>query len=353
MAARSAHREGAAGRPLRLRILLLGDGLWACKALEHLTRRHELVFVVPRTRGTDDSLPRLVQRMELPTRLLDDVNAPESVAWIRSLDVDLLLSVSYDQIFRAPLLQPESPPILNLHAGDPALHRGRAILCWQLLEGAQKVPVTVMRVARAIDAGPVLAMQQVSLPDGASYLEALEALTERIPALLDEAFAVLQNGSSRAQEPDQTPAYYPRRLDGDEWIDWSATTRHTQRFIRALAHPNCLARTRLGERELRVGAVGVMEALDGRAGAPGSVVGKDKQRGLLVRCGDGQLWIHGLAWEDGSPAPLDAFHLSDRLGSRHLAELECLRRRVTELETRLTLVESFLLPAHREACHDL
>lgn len=353
MAATSADREGAAGPPHRLRILLLGDGLWACKALEHLRHGHDLVSVVPRTRGTDDSLPRLAQRMELPLRLLEEVNAPESVAWIRSLEADLLLSVSYDQIFRAPLLQPDSPPILNLHAGDPARHRGRAILCWQLLEGATELPMSVMRVAREIDAGPVLALRTVPLPRNASYTEALEALTAQVPALLDEAIVALQAGNAREQEPDQATIYYPRRIDGDEWIDWSGTAQQAQRLIRALALPNCMARTRLGDRELRVGGAGAAEALDGCAGAPGSVVGRDKRRGLLVRCGDGRLWIHGLAWEDGSPAPVGAFRLSDRLGSRHLAELERLRTRVTELETRLALVESALLPAHREAPHEL
>lgn len=326
--------------PERLRIVLLGDGLWAARALHHLVGSHQVLAVVPRVLGTDGSLPEAALELGLPVRILRDVNAPDALRWIRSLDADILLSVSYDQIFRGALLKPDQPPILNLHAGDPARHRGRAILCWQLLEGAREVSLSVMRVAKGIDAGPVLALRQVALPEDATYSQALEALSRQVHVLLDEAFVALRGGKVIASDATVPTTYYPRRVEGDEWIDWSATALQVQRKIRALAPPNCLARTRMGERELLVGGAGSSEERPGSVGAPGSVVGKDKDRGLLVRCGDGQLWISTLQWADGSGASLAEFRLSDRLGADVLTETEHLRRRVAALEARLALLES-------------
>lgn len=342
----------AAALGTKRRILLLGDGLWAVAALHHLIARHDVPAVVLRAIPTDHSLERAAHKLGVPCRTLDHVNSRKSVDWIRSLNPDHLLSVSYDQIFRRPLLEPGCPPILNLHAGDPSRHRGRAILCWQLLEGVREIPLCVMRVTRGIDAGPLLARQLIPIGEHDDYGQVLGLLTAQVPALLDEALRSLDAGHCLPESAEAVPRYYPRRRQGDEWIDWTESAQHLQRLIRALALPNCQARTRIDSRVLAVGAAGASVPTDGSAGAPGSVVGIDPVHGLLVRCGEGALWIRDLSWEDGEPAPVAGFRLSMRLGSSTIAELEELRLRVGQLEERLALLEP-MLSVDRGCAHEL
>ncbi|MFA7330387.1 MAG: formyltransferase family protein [Candidatus Delongbacteria bacterium] len=324
----------------RRRLLLLGDGLWAAAALRHLAVRHVLPAVVERSCPTDDSLARAAREAGLPLVRLADVNAPDAREWIRSLAPDLLLSVSYDQIFQRPLLSPPHPPVLNLHAGHPDRQRGRAVLCWQLLEGVRELELTVMRVTRGIDRGPVLGVSHVALGEDDEYGQALERVCAAVPAVLDQALAALAGERALPGDAAAQPVYYPRRRAGDEWLDWNRDSADLLRLIRALAPPNCLAATRLGERELRVRrAAACPDFPAGVAGVPGAVIGRDPVRGLLVKTGDGALWLGELWTPEGERVPQQEFHLSDRFGNGTLAELESLRRRVGRLEERLAALE--------------
>lgn len=345
---------GERSSPRRRRVLLLGDGQWAAAALRHLGGRHEVAGVVERLRPTDGSLARAAWELGVAPRRLDDVNGVAARCWIDSLLPDLLLSVSYDQIFAAPLLEPGRPPVINLHAGHPGRHRGRAVLCWQLLEGARSIDVAVMRVTRGVDRGPLLALATVALADG-DYGHALARVSEAVPALIEEALAALDEGRQSPAAADGRPVTYPRRRDGDEWIDWAAPTEQVLRLVGALAPPNCLARTRLGEVELLVAAARPCADFPaGAAGAPGAVIGRSAARGLLVKTGDGAVWLAGLARADGLSLAAGEPRVSDRLGGGGVAELEALRRRVRGLEERLAALEGQreARPAPREASHD-
>jgi methionyl-tRNA formyltransferase len=331
---------GTAELPARRRLLLLGDGQWAAVALRHLAAHHEVAAVVERRRPTSDDLRQACRTSGLSPLGLVDVNSAEAMAWIRSLAPDLLLSVSYDQLFASALLAAGMPPVLNLHAGHPGRCRGRAVLCWQLLEGATEVDLAVMRVSRRIDAGPLLALRRVALPPQGDYGQALAAVCGELPSLLDEGLVALELGRQLPVDGAGRPVYYPRRREGDEWIDWAAETGSIVRLVRALAPPNCQARTRWGERVLLVGAAGPCADFPGKAaGIPGAVIGRDRRLGLLVKTGDGAAWISGLATEDGLPQPLAGLPLSARLGGGGVSELERLRRRVALLEERLAALE--------------
>jgi methionyl-tRNA formyltransferase len=321
-------------------VLLLGDGLWAASALRHLAAQGRVAAVVERLRPTSRELGDAARALGLDCRRFVEIHAPEALAWIRALAPDLLLSVSYDQIFGPALLDGGFPPILNVHAGHPARQRGRAVLCWQLLEGARAVELCALRVGRGIDNGPLLALSRVALAPEDDYGAALERVAAAVPALLDEALAALARNEALPAPGAARPVYYPRRLPGDEWIDWSRPSAAILRQVRALAPPNPLARTRCGERELRVGqASPCADFPAGAAGAPGAVIGRERGRGLLVKTGDGALWISALADAEGSAVPWRELHLSDRLGAGP-AELELLRRRVSQLEERLARLEA-------------
>jgi methionyl-tRNA formyltransferase len=332
----------AAAEQSRRRLVLLGDGRWACAALRHLVLHHDVVAVVERLHPTDDSFARTLRSLDLASTRFPDINHPDAVSWLASHKPDLLLSVSYDQIFTAPLLGPDCPPVLNLHAGNPGTARGRAVLTWQLLDGAGQVDVGVMRVTRGIDRGPLLALVSVPLDGKDDYGAALDKVCASIPGLLDAALGKLVPGTTGA-ESDRDAAtvavYHPRRLPGDEWLDWTRGSRELLRQVRALAPPNCGARTRLGGRSLRVLRAEACPDHPAGTGAFGAVVGKARRRGVLVRTGDGALWLTDLRDEDGSPFPLSGLRLSDRLGGSLLAEVELLRGRVALLEERLSALE--------------
>jgi methionyl-tRNA formyltransferase len=300
----------SASRSAFNRVILLGDGQWAETALDHLASHGQLLAIVTRRSPTDAGFVSKVVAGRLPHRSFDSINSEEAICWIRELEPDLLLSVSYDQLFRKPVFD-LGLPVYNVHAGHPSRVRGRAVLTWQLIEGRQAIDLVAMRAVLKVDAGPVLAQREVRLESNAGYARALASVAQAVPDLLDEALA---HSEPEENWPDLSGAiYYPRRIAGDEWIDWSWPAERVSRFIRALEKPNPIARTRLHQQELRVCACSPGISLSASAGIAGCVIDRSQEEGILVRCGQGAIWLRELMLGSGEALPLSAIHLSDRL----------------------------------------
>ncbi len=332
-------------QPVRRRIVLLADGMWGVRALEHLLLHHEVVLLCGRIQPTCRELEDLARQRGLDLQVPDNINSTHWLSVIQGRRADLILSVSYDQIFRSRFLRDAGAPIINVHAGNPERYRGRAILCWQLLEGAREADLCAVRVGAGIDEGQVLVQKSVSLSGDETYGEALDLVCDAIPGLLDEVLEQLPwlNSFSCDTElgEEVRPVYYPRRRAGDEWLDWERSSAELLRQIRALAPPNPCAATTLEDEEIRIGLASACDGFPPAAGIPGSVVGMDSQLGLLVKTGDTALWIRGLRTSAGEALDHTTFHLSSRFGFQKHAELNRLRRRVFDIERRLNaLVES-------------
>ncbi len=326
------------------RIILLGDGRWGAAALGHLSRSHELPLLIGRRRPTDASFREAARALGREVLLAEDINGQAWIDRLREARPDLLLSVSYDQVFRSRLLEAVRAPIFNLHAGDPSRYRGRAVLCWQLLEGRREVLLCVIRTIREIDRGPVLAHRRLTLDRDGDYASALAAVCKAVPGLLDEALTRLDSretgasrgiGQSDVTDPLPYPAVYPRRGSGDEWIDWEASSTTVLRKIRALAAPNPLAATTYRGRLVRIGAAEDCPDFPPAEGLPGCIIGRDADRGLLVKTGDRALWIDRLCDGEGRVLACARFSVSRRFGFEKHAELHRLRSRMEELDRNL------------------
>lgn len=319
------------------RVLLLGDGLWGAAALRHLGRRRLLPLVAGRLRPTDGSFERAAGEVGLAVERPRRVNDPGFVARVGALRPELVLCVSHDQIFRRAFLEGVGAPVVNVHAGDPARVRGRAVLTWQLLEGRERIELCAVRVDQRIDAGPVLARRAVELPPQAEYGEALELVCAQVPALLDALPSLrrLKDWPVQEADPGESAVYYPRRIEGDEWIDWNDDASAIARLVRALAPPNCLAATALDGERLALRRV-AEATLPESAGAPGSVVGRRGDGALLVRCGRGAIWVAELLDGKGSVVDGSRIRLSRRFEGREAWLRRRLEERLARLESRLS-----------------
>ena len=101
-----------------MRILFFGDGAWAAASLRRLAAEgHEILGVLRRARPTSPDLAEEAGRLGLTVEH-QDANSPEFVARVRDLGPDLNLSVSYDQILRAPIRDTARQRVRQLHAGS-------------------------------------------------------------------------------------------------------------------------------------------------------------------------------------------------------------------------------------------
>ncbi|MDA1044620.1 MAG: formyltransferase family protein, partial [Verrucomicrobia bacterium] len=106
---------------------------------------------------------RMLKRSDVPQLPFDNVNSPEFIEFIKTEQVDLLVSIASMQIFRARLLAAPRLGVINYHTALLPRHRGRQPLFWALAEGDATVGITIHMVDQGIDTGDIILQREMPI----------------------------------------------------------------------------------------------------------------------------------------------------------------------------------------------
>ena len=145
---------------------------------------------------------------------------------------DYLVVVAYGQILRQPILDAPRKAALNLHASLLPRWRGASPMQHTLLHGDTETGVTVQRMVKALDAGPILSQSAYTVTPRETIQTLHDTLAEMGAKLLEET--LLSPPEEYAQdESEVTLCHKLTRAMGD--VDPSTmTATEIDRHVRAL-----------------------------------------------------------------------------------------------------------------------
>ncbi len=216
---------------------------------------------------------------------------------VRATCPDISVVVAYGCILTRRVLDIPRLGSLNLHASLLPKLRGAAPINWAIARGHAATGVSVMRMVEAMDAGPVLARESVTIgpDDTASSLS--RDLAELGARLITEVLRALESGSVEEAEQDHAAATYAPKVDRrSARVDWTLDARMVANHIRAMdavpgawtlrgGDPVKVFCPRVVDDGMRAGGTG------GGRGEAGEIVGADPAVGLLVATGSGVVRI--------------------------------------------------------------
>jgi methionyl-tRNA formyltransferase len=223
-------------------------------------------------------------RVFQPTTLRD----PENVARIAAVEPDLLVVVAYGELLRREVLNMTDLGCVNVHPSLLPRYRGAAPIPAAILAGDETSGLSLMRLVRRLDAGPILAQREVDI----SPRETTETLSHRLANVAADMLpSVLRDyvsGRIQLRDQDESLATHTREwTTEDARIDWQSSAVHIDRLIRASV-PWPIAWTTLNDERLRV-----LSAIPGASTSslapPGSV--RASNAGVFVSTGDGSLLL--------------------------------------------------------------
>ena len=297
------------------RIAFLGSDPIALPALEWLASdaspgRVAAVFTQPdRPAGRGQAIrPNAIKEWALarglPVRQPERLGA-EDERWLASLGVDLSLVMAYGQILREPFIATPARGPVNLHASILPRFRGASPIQTAVASGERVTGVSLMRIVRRLDAGPVAASETVPIGPRDTAADVEARLAAACVPLLARTLAPLLRGDLVFSEQDESRATRCRRLvKEDGRLDFSAPARVLAARINGL-FPWPSASLDLGGQSIRLG---LAEAPEGctPAAPPGAVLGADSEA-LLVSAGGGILRILRLQRPGGRMLPAPEF----------------------------------------------
>ena len=299
-----------------MNVVFLGTGPFAIPVLEALhgaSMRHPLVAVVtrpdrPQGRGralAPTPVRRRAEELGLSPSTPPTINAPEPIAALEALEPDLAIVADYGEILRPAFLETPRIGAFNLHASLLPRHRGAAPVAHAILAGDATTGVTLFRIVKGLDSGPIVAEEatEIGEDETAGELEArLAALAAGVVERSLDAFATA-SFTERPQD-DSRATLAPKLRKEMGLIDWSLPPRSVHDRVRAF-RPWPIAYTFLERQAGRAPerTAVLRTSLAGAAPAdadPGTVVAVT-DRDISVACGGGSVRLLELQ-RQGGPA---------------------------------------------------
>jgi folate-dependent phosphoribosylglycinamide formyltransferase PurN len=115
--------------------------------------------------------PRLLaERYGIPIFESEDCNNDETVEYLRSHDIDILLSINVYQRMHEPLLAMSRIAAVNTHFGMLPKYKGVSPYIWAMANGEKEIGLSIHRMVYEFDEGQLLRQQRMSLQKGDSAM---------------------------------------------------------------------------------------------------------------------------------------------------------------------------------------
>jgi len=277
---------------MSLRVVFFGTPGFAVPTLERLFHSHHHVVGVvtqpdrPRGRGqqvTAGPVKALAVSMQLPVLQPERLARDSFEAQLSALDADIGVVAAYGKILPEWLLAAIPRGLINVHASLLPRYRGASPVHRAVIAGDHETGVTIMRVVKALDAGPMLASVTVPIgPDDTTTIVESMLAIKGADLLVDSLDAIEAGTAVETPQDDSQATYAPKLSRAEAVVDWSRPAPRIHNLIRGLwpwPHASTyLSNTRYILHRSRLSSIDHDEA-------PGTIIRASVIGGLQVACG--------------------------------------------------------------------
>ena len=303
-----------------MRIVFMGTPEFAVASLKRLVEDgHEICGVFtqpdkPKNRGMKLVFPPVKEfalSQGLPVFQPESMKEESAVELLHSLKPELSVVAAYGQILTEEALQVPTLGSINVHASLLPRYRGAAPINWAILNGETETGVTIMHMAKKLDAGDIVTVRRTPIDPNEDAETLFARLAELGAQLLSETIPLIESGAAtRTPQDEAQSTYAPMLSRALSPIDWKRPSRVILDQIRGLI-PWPVASTVLDGKTLKIYQAQPCKATNEVPGMMRAVKG-----GIEAACGDGQsILITFLQPEGGKRMSASAYLNGRRIAS--------------------------------------
>lgn len=219
-----------------------------------------------------------------PSQLLE----PSVIRIVQDFSPDFLVVAAYGKILPEAFLKIPKKYAINVHASLLPKYRGAAPIPYALLHGEKETGVSIMKIAKDLDAGPVFLKKRIAIEEHDNAMTLTQKLADLGATALLEAIEKIMAENLIPIEQDHTQATSAKKLTkGLALLDWKKPAEKIFNQVRAL-NPWPVAETVFQDQRVRIFEAGMGAPL--QKGLPGEILHINPQ-GFTVATGQGSLLV--------------------------------------------------------------
>lgn len=280
-----------------MRILFMGTPVFARTSLEALVEsKHEIIgaYTQPdkkQNRGMkwiSSPVKEYSITKGIPIFTPDSLRGEEEQQRILEMKPDMIVVAAYGKILPESILQIPPYGCINVHSSLLPKYRGAAPIQWAILNGERETGVTIMHMAKELDAGDIIQWEKTEIGSDETAEELHNRLMEMGAQVLLRSIEAIEAGAAtRTKQDASLSSYAPMLTRALSPIDFTRSAAALHNQVRGL-YPWPAATAQLGKKKLKI----LQSKLTGEHTdqEPGEIVCAD-QEGIRIACGNGSVLL--------------------------------------------------------------
>jgi methionyl-tRNA formyltransferase len=225
-----------------MRVLFFGTPAFAADVLRHLVLNKVNVVAViskpDKPQGRNRQLApvpvkAVAEEFGIPIFQPEKISSVDQIDLLKSFNADLFVVVAYGEILKQHVLDIPKKGCINLHASLLPKYRGAAPIQRAILEGKKETGITIMHMAKKMDAGDIIAIVKTPILPDMTYGELQNKLCEIGSGALLEVISHFE-GHKRLPQDESLATFAPKIELEDCEIDWSLDASQIHNLIRGV-----------------------------------------------------------------------------------------------------------------------
>jgi len=255
-------------------------------------RGHRIIYSELRNFAIDNRIPLFQPK---------SIKRGEVIKKIKNLKPELILVIAYGHILPGEVIRIPANGCINIHFSLLPKYRGPAPIQWALLNGERITGVTSILMDEIVDHGRIVIQERVEILPDDNFLSLREKLLSKGLDIMVGTLDLIRAGNPPLEVQDEklvTLAPLIEKEDGK--IAWQDSTEDIYNRVRAL-NPWPSTFTHLKSKRLKIlGARPIREIHNStlKESVPGQIVQLERDKGFIVKSGDGFLLITDVQMEN-------------------------------------------------------
>ena len=278
-----------------MRIVFIGTVEFSLRALERLVALNaEIVGVCTLQESKFNAdhidLSSFSEAHGIPSLYADDINATETLTWIKEKSPDVIFCFGWSRLIKEDLLELAPLGVVGFHPAALPANRGRHPLIWALVLGLKKTASTFFFMDAGADTGDILSQQEIFITDQDDARTLYDKVIETALAQITKFLPQLATGSfQRIKQKEQYANMWRKRCIPDGKIDWRMSAESIYNLVRGLTTPYTGAHFLVDGKEIKVWKSAIVTDVPNNI-EPGKVL-RQSNAGTVVKCGIGAICL--------------------------------------------------------------
>lgn len=163
---------------------------------------------------------------------------PKIISYIKKKNYFLNITAGWPLVLPEKAINLSKHGTINLHAGKLPEYRGGSPLNWQIIEGNRNIYISIIKMTKGLDTGPVFIQKKINLKDYENINDLHKKVNKIYPVITKKVIEDILKGNSPIKQSNKNIRCFKQRNQYDGKIDWhKMSANKVFNMVRALARP--------------------------------------------------------------------------------------------------------------------